>query len=461
MLREESAGSFAVMSDWFSLTGSPETALKAGLDLEMPFPLIRGQNLVAALEAEAASPSTKPGKSLKEYAVESVDRLLELRRRCLSGPVAAEESERDTPELRETLYQGAIGSAVLLKNNAQTLPLSQSALRHVAVVGSLAVEPTYSGQLILLESSDFTELSLISWLPIPGHSAFINPLPNSKPLEAIRAAVESSASVSFHRGLEISRVFPILSSDSAGVSLASPIRLEYFNSDKSALPPLELDLALFDVFEKPIPGLSPEWSYRLTMEITPDSELPLFISFASPSPCTITVGEGAEQALEYIPPYVTTEEFIFHRYKYNQVFSLGSRQAGVPLRIVVEGSSTPMRRGEPTPNGLQVGFEVGDRTDSSTFISEAVDSVKDAEVVIVFAGQHEQWESEGFDRADITLPGKQDDLILALADRPAHQKLVVVNQSSSPVDVSRWIDRVDAFLQMGIAGLEVGRGELE
>lgn len=147
MLREESVGSFAVMSDWFSLTGSPETALKAGLDLEMPFPLIRGQNLEAALEAEAANPSAKPGKSLKEYAVVSADRLLELRRRCLSQPVAAEESERDTPELRETLYQGAIGSAVLLKNDSETLPLSQSALRRIAVVGSLAAEPTYSGEL--------------------------------------------------------------------------------------------------------------------------------------------------------------------------------------------------------------------------------------------------------------------------------------------------------------------------
>lgn len=196
------------------------------------------------------------------------------------------------------------------------------------------------------------------------------------------------------------------------------------------------------------------------MEITPESELPLFISFASPSPCTITVGEGAEQTLNYTPPFVTTEEFIFHRYKYNQSFPLGSRQAGVPLRIVVEGASTPIRRGEPTPNGLQVGFEVGDRSETANYISEAVQSIKDAEVVVVFVGQHEQWESEGFDRADITLPGSQDNLILALTDRPAYQKLVVVNQSSSPVDASRWIDRVDAFLQVGIAGLEVGRGEL-
>ncbi|ORY61068.1 hypothetical protein BCR35DRAFT_295600 [Leucosporidium creatinivorum] len=434
MLRDEAVGTFAVMSDWFSLTGGPETALRAGLDLEMPFPLIRGQKLVAALEAEAANPSPKPGKSLKEYAVESAERLLELRRRCLSQPVAAEESERDTPELRETLYQGAIGSAVLLKNESETLPLSKTALGRVAVVGSLAVEPTYSG-----------------------HSAFINPLPNSTPLDAIRSAVQPSATVSFHRGLEISRVFPILSSETAGISLDSPIKLEYFNADKSALPPLELDSALFDVFEQPIPGLSPEWSYRLTMKITPDLELPLFISFASPSPCTITVGEGSEQPLEYTPPYVTTEEFIFHRYKYNQVFPLGSRSAGVPLRIVVEGTSTPIRRGEPTPNGIQVGFEVGDRADTEFYISEAVKSVRDAEVVVVFTGQHEQWESEGFDRADITLPGKQDDLILALVDRPAHQKLVIVNQSSSPVDVSRWIDRVDGFLQVGIAGLEVGR----
>lgn len=68
----------------------------------------------------------------------------------------------------------------------------------------------------------------------------------------------------------------------------------------------------------------------------------------------------------------------------------------------------------------------------------------------------EEWESEGYDRQDMALPGDQNRLVDALvrqAKRP--ERLVFVNQSGSTVELP-WIDRVSTFLQAFYGGQEAG-----
>ncbi|CAI6092938.1 unnamed protein product, partial [Clonostachys chloroleuca] len=72
-------------------------------------------------------------------------------------------------------------------------------------------------------------------------------------------------------------------------------------------------------------------------------------------------------------------------------------------------------------------------------------------------GLDEEWESEGYDRQDMALPGDQNRLVDALvrqAKRP--ERLVFVNQSGSPVELP-WIDRVSTFLQVFYGGQEAGK----
>ena len=67
-------------------------------------------------------------------------------------------------------------------------------------------------------------------------------------------------------------------------------------------------------------------------------------------------------------------------------------------------------------------------------MAEAVKAAKQADLVIFFAGNNREVETEGSDRKTITLPSGQDELAAALAK--ANQRLVTVVVSGGPVDIS-------------------------
>lgn len=70
----------------------------------------------------------------------------------------------------------------------------------------------------------------------------------------------------------------------------------------------------------------------------------------------------------------------------------------------------------------------------SQLMAEAVEAAKKADLVIFFAGDNREVETEGSDRKSITLPSGQDELAAALAK--ANQRLVTVIVSGGPVDIS-------------------------
>lgn len=67
-------------------------------------------------------------------------------------------------------------------------------------------------------------------------------------------------------------------------------------------------------------------------------------------------------------------------------------------------------------------------------LAEAVKAAKRADLVIYFAGNNREVETEGSDRKSITLPSGQDELATALAK--ANKRMVTVIVSGGPVDVS-------------------------
>jgi len=60
-------------------------------------------------------------------------------------------------------------------------------------------------------------------------------------------------------------------------------------------------------------------------------------------------------------------------------------------------------------------------------ISEAVSLAQEVDAVVFVAGLTPEWESEGFDRTSLALPGRQDETIAALAE--ANPNIVVVIQA--------------------------------
>ena len=67
-------------------------------------------------------------------------------------------------------------------------------------------------------------------------------------------------------------------------------------------------------------------------------------------------------------------------------------------------------------------------------MAQAVETAKNADLVIFFAGDNREVETEGSDRKSITLPSGQDELAVALAK--ANKRLVTIIVSGGPVDVS-------------------------
>jgi beta-glucosidase len=86
-------------------------------------------------------------------------------------------------------------------------------------------------------------------------------------------------------------------------------------------------------------------------------------------------------------------------------------------------------------------------------IADAVKLAKKADIVIVVAGLTGEWESEGFDRVNMKLPGDQDKLIKKVAK--ANKNTVVVLNVGSPVEMP-WVDKVPAVVQLWYDSQEQG-----
>jgi beta-glucosidase len=87
---------------------------------------------------------------------------------------------------------------------------------------------------------------------------------------------------------------------------------------------------------------------------------------------------------------------------------------------------------------------------NGAYISEAVAQARKADVAIVFANQ---WQTEGLDSADLSLPRGQDELIAAVAD--ANPNTIVVLQTGSAVAMP-WLDKTAAVLEAWYPGAAGG-----
>jgi beta-glucosidase len=86
-------------------------------------------------------------------------------------------------------------------------------------------------------------------------------------------------------------------------------------------------------------------------------------------------------------------------------------------------------------------------------IAAAVAAASVAEVAVVVVGLTEEQETEAFDKSTLALPGRQDELVTAVA--AAARRTVVVVNAATPV-LMPWAAEVDAILWAGLPGQEGG-----
>ncbi len=86
-------------------------------------------------------------------------------------------------------------------------------------------------------------------------------------------------------------------------------------------------------------------------------------------------------------------------------------------------------------------------------ITAAARAARDAEPAVVVVGLTAEQETEAIDKSTLALPGRQDDLVRAVAS--AARRTVVVINSATPV-LMPWLPEVDAVLWIGLPGQEGG-----
>ena len=86
-------------------------------------------------------------------------------------------------------------------------------------------------------------------------------------------------------------------------------------------------------------------------------------------------------------------------------------------------------------------------------LREAVNAAKAADVAVVFAGLTEEFEGEGYDRADINMPSCHNNLISEVAK--ANPNTVVVLAGGSVVYMP-WVNEVKGLLNSGLGGQATG-----
>jgi len=101
---------------------------------------------------------------------------------------------------------------------------------------------------------------------------------------------------------------------------------------------------------------------------------------------------------------------------------------------------------------LVVGAERPHR-DADAELAAAVALAGESDVAVVVVGTTEKLESEGVDRTTLALPGRQDELVSAVAR--ANPRTIVVVNAGSPVEMP-WRDEVAAILLVWFTGQELG-----
>jgi beta-glucosidase len=122
-------------------------------------------------------------------------------------------------------------------------------------------------------------------------------------------------------------------------------------------------------------------------------------------------------------------------------------RAGQPYALRVELAKVDPR--SPL-GGVRVGCKLPDPAD---LLERAAACAAECDAAIVVVGLDAEWETEGRDRESLALPGRQAELVEAVAR--ANPRCAVVLNAGSPLEMP-WLERVAAVVQLWYPGQELG-----
>ncbi|KAH0830132.1 glycoside hydrolase family 3 protein [Lanmaoa asiatica] len=438
ILRNEWKFDGVIMSDWFGVY-SIDLSINAGLDLEMP-----GTNKWRTLDLMNRSIGSRKlmVRTIKERArkvVELAKRVAQESPEILDGDGIERtvESEEDKALMRKL----AAESIVLLKNDNNLLPLQPQELKKIAIVGGNAQAVVLSG----------------------GGSAALKPSYFITPYQGIVNALPSNVEVTFSEGASTYMEMPTLDFE-----LTTPsgergwIGSWYAHENDESMAPLSTPYETRLVDETRIfistsapKGITRRWTMKLEGQLKPRTR-----------DCTFEFGLTVSgRAKLFIDGKLVIDNWTRQR-RGESFFNSGSQEekgrldlkAGVTYNILVEFCNVraPADGDEDeTVQDSNPGVRLGgaEVQDPDEKMAEAVKLASEADAVIAIVGLNADWETEGYDRKTLALPGRTDELIAKVM--AANPKTVVVTQSGSSITMP-WADSVPAIVHSWYLGNATG-----
>lgn len=402
-----------VLSDFGAVHGAEEY-INGGLDLEMPGGEWMVRDTILMLLDE--------GKLTMERLDDAVSRILStMFRMGLFDDTQPGIPADNLPVPAETSAEIARKGIVLLKNDG-VLPLDKEKLQSIAVLGPASDTARTGG----------------------GGSSYVTPVSATSPLQAITN--ESGPDITIMHALGTfgnirgDIIEPkYLSTEFEGQMLTG-LKAAYYDNMEFAGEPVvvQVDTIIdFSWHNEPHPdmeGIHEHFSVRWTGQLTADQDGLYALSISSDDGSRLYVDGELLINNWSIQGVRTRNGFI-------------ELEKGVPRDITIEYFEN---------TGYAAMHFSWEYIGVDRLQAEAVEAASKSDVAIIFAGLSIQDESEGWDYADLKMPGNQDALISAVAK--VNKNTIVVLYGGIGLDMREWIDDVAAVIHAwypGQAGSEV------
>ena len=414
VLKKEWGFDGILMSDWTS-TYDAVGAANGGLDLEMPSgKFLNRENLLPAIKQGKVSVATIDDKVRRILRVEIQFGWLDHEQTDLN--ISRYNREGDQVALRS-----AREGAVLLKNDGNLLPLKKDAVKSILVVGPDAYPA----------------------VPVGGGSARVVPFEAVSFLRGISDYVGNGAQVFYSPGI------PTVSEMSAATSFSTTesgstagLKAEHFtNEDLQGKPFLtrtdeHVDFGPPSRKMLPAEAMSSRWIGYYTPNTA--GKFDIFVT---------STGEDGGYYRAYVDDKIVLDDWTVSKALLGiATLSLDAK----PHKIVLEHHGESRWLGGHLHMGI---------TEHGTYVLPgAKELAAKADVVVVAAGFDPESESEGADRT-FRLPPGQNELIQDMSS--ANKNTIVLITSGGNVDMTDWIDRVPALLEVWYPGQEGGKAAAE
>ncbi|KAG5635550.1 hypothetical protein H0H81_010897 [Sphagnurus paluster] len=399
-----------IISDWYGIYGVDQS-INAGLDLEMPGPP-RWRTPQLVLQCLSCQ------KLLSSTIDERVRNILTfVQKQARRNPEVVYgdgiERTRDTPEGRQFCRKLAADGMVLLKNRNDLLPLSPSKVRRVAVIGPNAKERIISG----------------------GGSAALKATYVVTPWEGLSSAASDELSLEYEVGCYAHKYLPTME-NSLVTPAGEPGWLCTFYSHKedgSLSEPIE-SFILLDTRVKLndfLPqGLTSTWTIKLEGKLTTEKSCPFELGLTVAGRAKLWV--NGNLAIDNWTKQ-TPGDFFYGQGTVEEKTTIDVT-ANVAVDVLVEYTNTAppdgadeKGEGRLSQPALMRGVRLGgcEKIDPEKSIEAAVALAARCDVVVFVAGLSPEWESEGFDRPTLQMPGRQDEVIRKVAEKHFGLKISV------------------------------------